>query len=395
MTFNRAYFRFLAFATAVYAGLLSPLVACEDLVPMTCVDGARCVTGASGAIQTEDREPCGVCRAGTLDCSSERCVGEVLPTEEVCDGRDNDCDCETDEDVPPIPPGRSDSPCGVCGPCADADAPCSSGQYVCAVTPQAEECDAVDNDCDCETDELPVLFSYSGPPETAGVGVCRPGVEACVDGNVTSLSEVLPANEDLCFDGLDNDCDGRVDEADTPIEPRSVVLLVDTSGSMSEETVVLRQAVCMFAAEASPGVLMALVAFAVYEGDLYGILFVSDFTDPSTICSLLFASAFGNATAAEHQPDAFVFASGLSWPSNDRAAVVLSDEEVQPGAFGLEDVQTSCRANGVKLYVASQSPYTEEWLPSVAVCGGDTTSLTNPFALQNDLMEWFEPECAL
>lgn len=397
MTFNRAYCRFLIVLGGIYAALLAPLVACEDLVPMTCVDGAQCVTGLDGPVEVTGRELCGMCRPGTLDCSSDRCVGEVGPTDEVCDGRDNDCDCETDEDVPPLPPGHSGSPCGACGPCADADAPCSSGQHVCAVAPQIETCDLVDNDCDCETDELPVLFFYSGPPETAGVGVCRPGVEACVEGDAVSLPEILPADEDLCFDGLDNDCDGRIDEADVPTEPRSVVLLIDTSGSMAEEMTYLRQAVCTFAARASPGVLMAAVAFAVADVDRPdGVLLVSDFDTPDTICSLLFsAGAFGNATAAEFQPDAFVFATGLTWPSSDRAAVVLTDETVQPGAFGLVDVQTACRAHRVKLYVASKSPFTEEWLPSVAVCGGDTTDLSNPYTLQDSLMEWFEPECAL
>ncbi len=59
---------------------------------------------------------------------------------------------------------------------------------------------------------------YSGPPSTLGVGLCRGGVASCVDaaeGREWSVceGEVLPAAE-ICGNGLDDDCDGEIDEAD-------------------------------------------------------------------------------------------------------------------------------------------------------------------------------------
>ena len=62
-----------------------------------CTSGATtsCYTGPGGTRSV------GVCRDGTKTCSGAgtwgSCVGQVLPTAEVCDGRNNDCDGSTDE----------------------------------------------------------------------------------------------------------------------------------------------------------------------------------------------------------------------------------------------------------------------------------------------------------
>jgi hypothetical protein len=54
---------------------------------------------------------------------------------------------------------------------------------------------------------------YSGPERTQGEGVCRSGTETCFRGNWGScIGEVLPGKE-VCGDGIDNDCNGKIDEA--------------------------------------------------------------------------------------------------------------------------------------------------------------------------------------
>ena len=390
----KGYLRFLVACAAAYAALLAPLAACEDVVETTCVDGAACFTGENGPVLVEGREPCGVCRPGALDCSEEACVGEVLPSPEVCDGVDNDCDCETDEDLT-LEPGHPDSPCEQCGLCAEAEARCIFGFYLCAQQPKGEECDSVDNDCDCEVDDIGVTYNYSGPVETLGVGECRPSIAACIDGTMRVTEQVLPEAVDACWDGKDNDCDGTVDENDTTAEPRSVALLIDLSGSMEDELDDLRQAVCLFAAQAQPGVFMSLIVIALGDAP-YGVRLISDFDTPDAICALLYTSdAFGTASANEYQPDAFVMAANLTWPSLDRAAVVMSDETVQEGQYTIADVEAACILHGIRLYVASVFPFTDEWMASVTICGGDTTNLSNPYDLSDSLMEWFEPECLL
>jgi formylglycine-generating enzyme required for sulfatase activity len=71
-----------------------------------------------------------------------------------------------------------------------------------------EVCDGIDNDCDEETDENSVDI---GADCTTGFqGVCSNGREQCIEGVVQCAAFNSPA-EEVC-DGLDNDCDGSIDE---------------------------------------------------------------------------------------------------------------------------------------------------------------------------------------
>ena len=144
--------------------------------------------------------PLGDCRAGTSSCTLGRwnsCQGEVLPSPEACDGRDNDCNGLIDE--------RQYNVCGATdvGVCELGDRICTGNEQLCveAVYPSGEVCDAADNDCDGLVDE-----GIYQPCST----LCGTGIETCTDGTWTNCSAPQPAVE-LC-DGIDNDCDGVVDE---------------------------------------------------------------------------------------------------------------------------------------------------------------------------------------
>lgn len=69
----------------------------------------------------------------------------------------------------------------------------------------------------CTGDECdPGSFSacYNGPEGTAGVGECTSGFQTCTDGFLNACAgAVLPVDE-VCDDGLDNDCDGFTDDED-------------------------------------------------------------------------------------------------------------------------------------------------------------------------------------
>ncbi|MGB0646453.1 MAG: hypothetical protein ACPGQS_04715 [Bradymonadia bacterium] len=86
---------------------------------------------------------------------------------------------------------------------------------------EANVCDGFDNDCDGQVDEgcgcKPgrVEPCFLGPPNQVNIGACQTGTMRCVgDGEVGAFdqcSSIGPSAE-LC-DGLDNNCNGCIDEA--------------------------------------------------------------------------------------------------------------------------------------------------------------------------------------
>ncbi len=75
---------------------------------------------------------------------------------------------------------------------------------------EGESCDQVDDDCDGKVDDLTTTCTVNGE-----LGVCAEGRLFCLPGGGTSCestSQGDPQGRDYCDDGLDNDCDGGVDE---------------------------------------------------------------------------------------------------------------------------------------------------------------------------------------
>lgn len=71
--------------------------------------------------------------------------------------------------------------------------------------PEPEVCDGVDNDCNGQIDDNLTLA-------TCGVGECS-STELCVEGTLLACEPGAPTTE-ICSDTLDNDCDGLVDADD-------------------------------------------------------------------------------------------------------------------------------------------------------------------------------------
>jgi hypothetical protein len=181
----------------------------------------------------------GPCKAGTQTCNPDglawgTCVGAVLPSSEVCDNIDNNCNGVVDDGACVCQVGQT-QPCytgpantrGV-GACKDGAQSCKNdrtGWNPCTgdTLPSQEKCDGIDNDCNGIIDDSAVCVCipgqtqacYTGPASTRHVGACKDGAQTCKNdgsGWNACLGDTLPAC-DVCGDSIDNDCDGKIDES--------------------------------------------------------------------------------------------------------------------------------------------------------------------------------------
>lgn len=159
----------------------------------------------AGGVCAEGKDKISVsCLEGVAVCS----YGEVAGYEEeetTCDGKDNDCDGDTDE-------GLGGEPCEIendFGACPGTTICDGSGGLKCeGKEPKAEVCNGLDDNCNGETDEgldmLGECYIENEYGKCPGTLVCENGQEVCSG---------KAAAREVC-NNIDDNCDGRTDEDD-------------------------------------------------------------------------------------------------------------------------------------------------------------------------------------
>jgi len=195
----------------------STLVDCDDTNPAINPAATEICDGidndCDGSIDQVDNDGDGVSLCNG-DCDDANAT--VYPgAEELCDGIDNDCDGSVDEGL--ISTYYADQDGDGYGNLNNVTMACEQpAGYVLdnsdcndndsGINPEASEiCDGLDNDCDGEVDEG-LTFDADADGHTS-LDSCEGSKDDCDDTN----ADVFPGAPELC-DGLDNDCDGEVDE---------------------------------------------------------------------------------------------------------------------------------------------------------------------------------------
>ncbi len=115
----------------------------------------------------------------------------------------------------------------------DRDCPlgerCNASRKYCEV-PSVEQCNGVDDDHDGVTD----ADEDFGPCEPERrPGVCRDGRRRCVNNALQCVRRATPSPTEVCFNGLDDDCNGTVDDGANCVVnyPRSTMVRVGSDNA--------------------------------------------------------------------------------------------------------------------------------------------------------------------